>query len=93
LEDEIFDERTKSAKAKEINLLRREIASLRRIVMPLRSRIYEITNEIQKFSKEDIISYYNDVEDHVDKIIETLAEAKETIEIYMPYVLTNLFLC
>jgi magnesium transporter len=50
--------------------------------MPLRSRIYEITNEIQKFSKEDIISYYNDVEDHVDKIIETLAEAKETIEIY-----------
>src|SRR5215472_13738724 len=82
LEDEIFDERTKSAKAKEINLLRREIASLRRIAMPLRSRIYEITNEIQKFSKEDIISYYNDVEDHVDKIIETLAEAKETIEIY-----------
>src|SRR5215469_10858410 len=81
LEDEIFDERTKSAKAKEINLLR-EIASLRRIAMPLRSRIYEITNEIQKFSKEDIISYYNDVEDHVDKIIETLAEAKETIEIY-----------
>ena len=50
--------------------------------MPLRSRIYDITNEIQKFSKEDIISYYNDVEDHVDKIIETLAEAKETIEIY-----------
>jgi len=82
LEDEIFDERTKSAKAKEINLLRREIASLRRIAMPLRSRIYEITNEIQKFSKEDIISYYNDVDDHVDKIIETLAEAKETIEIY-----------
>src|SRR5215472_15273805 len=81
LEDEIFDEQTKSAKAKEINLLRREIASLRRIAMPLRSRIYEITNEIQKFSKEDIISYYNDVDDHVDKIIETL-EAKETIEIY-----------
>jgi magnesium transporter len=82
LEDEIFDERTKSAKAKEINLLRREIASLRRIAMPLRNRIYEITKEIQKFSKEDIVSYYNDVEDHVDKIIETLAEAKETIEIY-----------
>src|SRR5215813_909641 len=82
LEDDIFDERTKSARAKEINLLRREIASLRRIAMPLRSRIYEITNEIQKFSKEDIISYYNDAEDHVDKIIETLAEAKETIEIY-----------
>jgi len=82
LEDEIFDEQTKSAKAKEVNLLRREIASLRRIAMPLRSRIYEITNEIQKFSKEDIISYYNDVDDHVDKIIETLAEAKETIEIY-----------
>jgi magnesium transporter len=82
LEDYIFEERKKSARAKQINLLRREIASLTRIATPLRSRIYEITNEIQKFSKEDIISYYNDVEDHVDRIIETLAEAKETIEIY-----------
>ena len=79
MEEDIFDERTKSAKAKEINLLRREIASLRRIAIPLRNRIFEITNEIQKFSKEDIISYYNDVEDHVKKIVE---EAKETIEIY-----------
>jgi magnesium transporter len=26
--------------------------------------------------------YYNDVEDHVEKIIETLEEAKETIETY-----------
>jgi magnesium transporter len=82
LEEDIFDERTKSAKAKEINLLRREVASLRRIAIPLRNRIFEITNEIQKFSKEDIISYYNDVEDHVKKIVETLEEAKETIEIY-----------
>ncbi|MGC2572698.1 MAG: magnesium transporter CorA family protein [Candidatus Nitrosopolaris sp.] len=82
LEEDIFDERTKSAKAKEINLLRREIASLRRIAISLRNRILEITNEIQKFSKEDIISYYNDVEDHVKKIVETLEEAKETIEIY-----------
>jgi magnesium transporter len=82
LEDEIFDERTKSARAKEINLLRREIASLRRIVIPLRSRIFEITQEINKFSKEDLTSYYNDVEDHVKKIMETLEESKETIEIY-----------
>lgn len=74
MEDEIFDGRTKSTEAKEINLLRREIASLRQIAMPLRSRIYEITNEIQKFSKEDIISYYNDVEDHVDKIIASTIE-------------------
>jgi magnesium transporter len=82
LEDEIFDERTKSARAKEINLLRREIASLRRIIIPLRNRIFEITHEIHKFSKEDLTSYYNDVEDHVNKIMETLDEAKETIEIY-----------
>lgn len=78
LEEDIFDGRTKSTKAKEINLLRREVASLRRIAIPLRNRIFEITNEIQKFSKEDIISYYNynDVEDHVKKIVETLEEEK-----------------
>jgi len=82
LEDEIFDERTKLTRAKEINLLRREIASLRRIAIPLRSRLFEITHEINKFSKEDLTPYYNDVEDHVNKIMETLEEAKETIEIY-----------
>jgi len=76
LEDEIFDERTKSARAKEINLLRREIASLRRIIIPLRNRIFEITHEIHKFSKEDLTSYYNDVEDHVNKIMETLDGSK-----------------
>jgi magnesium transporter len=81
-EDEIFDERTKSAEAKTINLLRREITSLRRIAIPLRNRIFEITKEIQRFSKDDLMPYYNDVEDHVEKIIETLEEAKETIEIY-----------
>jgi magnesium transporter len=81
-EDEIFDERTKSAEAKKINLLRREITSLRRIAIPLRSRIFEISKEIQRFSKDDLTPYYNDVEDHVEKIIETLEEAKETIEIY-----------
>jgi magnesium transporter len=81
-EDEIFDERTKSAEAKKINLLRREITSLRRIAIPLRNRIFEITKEIQRFSKDDLMPYYNDVEDHVEKIIETLEETKETIEIY-----------
>ena len=81
-EDEIFDERTKSAEAKKINLLRREITSLRRIAIPLKSRIFEISKEIQRFSKDDLMPYYNDVEDHVEKIIETLEEAKETIEIY-----------
>jgi magnesium transporter len=81
-EDEIFDERTKSAEAKKINLLRREITSLRRIAIPLRSRIFEVSKEIQRFSKDDLTPYYNDVEDHVEKIIETLDEAKETIEIY-----------
>ena len=81
-EDEIFDERTKSAEAKKINLLRREITSLRRIAIPLRNRIFEITKEIQRFSKDDLMPYYNDVEDHVEKIIETIEEAKETIEIY-----------
>jgi magnesium transporter len=81
-EDEIFDERTKSAEAKKINLLRREITSLRRIAIPFRNRIFEITKEIQRFSKDDLMPYYNDVEDHVEKIIETIEEAKETIEIY-----------
>jgi len=38
-----------------------------------------LTADIQKFSKDDITPYYNDI---TEKIVETLEETKETIEIY-----------
>ncbi|MBA3749854.1 MAG: magnesium transporter CorA family protein [Nitrosopumilus sp.] len=89
VEDEVFDE--KIANAKDISLLRREITTLRRIVIPLKRIMLELTSrDVRKFSssdekeeeEEDLISYFDDVNDHISKVLEALDESKETIEIY-----------
>ena len=45
-----------------------------------------ISRDVRKFStnveEEDLISYFNDIDDHVSKVLEALDESKETIEIY-----------
>jgi len=64
LEEFIFNSGRKRAKAKMINLLR-EVTILRRIALSLRSTVLKLTTDIQKFSKDDIIPYYNDINDPV----------------------------
>ena len=76
----MFDDRVEVVKG--ISILRREITLLRRIIFPLKRIAYEITNDIQKFSEEDLTKYFNDVEDHINKALEVLESSKETIEIY-----------
>jgi magnesium transporter len=81
IEDAVFD--NKVAVVKEISLLRREITTLRRIVFPFKRIVSEITNrDIQRFSEENLTKYFNDVEDHINKVLEVLESSKETIEIY-----------
>jgi magnesium transporter len=85
IEDAVFDD--KVAIAKEISMLRREITTLRRIVGPLKRIMLEIiSRDVRKFStdleEDDLISYFNDINDHVSKVLEALDESKETIEIY-----------
>lgn len=82
LEEVIFNKGKRSAEAKKINLFRREVSTLRRIALPLRRTLSELTSDIQQFSNEDVTASYNDLNDHVGKVLETLEEAKETIEIY-----------
>jgi magnesium transporter len=81
IEDVVFDEKTDAAK--EISYIRREITSLRRIAIPLRRTLTEVAaKDIEHFSEEDFTLYFDDVNDHIDKAIETLDESKETIEIF-----------
>lgn len=80
IEDDVFN--PKLAIAKEISLIRREITALRRIIIPLRRIIMYMTNDIQKFSEQDLTLYFDNVKDHMDKVLEALEESKETIEIY-----------
>ena len=80
IEDDVFN--PKLAIAKDISLIRREITALRRIIIPLRRIIRYITNDVQKFSEQDLTLYFDDVKDHIDKVLEALEESKETIEIF-----------
>src|SRR4029078_5207634 len=80
IEDVVFDE--KEAVAREISFLRREITTLRRLVFPLKRTIFGLSKEIQRLTEEDLSPYFDNVRDHVDKVIEVLEEAKETIEIF-----------
>ena len=80
IEDDVFN--PKLAIAKEISYIRREITGLRRIIIPLRRIIIYMTNDVQKFSEHDLTLYFDDVKDHIDKVLEVLEESKETIEIY-----------
>jgi magnesium transporter len=80
IEDAVFDD--KVGVVKEISILRREITILRRIVYPLRRIVSDITHDIQKFSEQNLTEYFNDVEDHINKVLEVLETSRETIEIY-----------
>lgn len=83
LEDRVFDE-TKPV-ARSIALQRREINRLRRIANPLKKFVLEIAKNVKIFSEredEQLSLFYDDVIDHIDKVIETLEESRETMEIY-----------
>ena len=71
IEDAVFDD--KVAVVKEITILRREITTLRRVMLPLKRIMLEITSrDVKKFSsdaeEEDLISYFDDVNDHISKV-------------------------
>ncbi len=83
IEDRVFDE-TKPV-ARSIALLRREINTLRRIVNPLKKFVLEIAKDIKRFSEredQELTLFFDDIIDHIDKVIETLEESRETMEIY-----------
>lgn len=80
IEDIVFSERVSAIKS--ITYVRREILALRRIILPLRRVITDIAKESQRFSSSDMSPYWNDVKDHVEKAIDMLDVANETINIY-----------
>ncbi len=83
MEDRVFDE--KKPVARSIALLRREINRLRRIVNPLKKFVLEIAKNIKRFSEREdteLTLFFDDIIDHIDKVIETLEESRETMEIY-----------
>ncbi|MBA7571820.1 Cobalt/magnesium transport protein CorA [subsurface metagenome] len=79
VEDDIFSSGVRGA-IKEISTLRRDVISLRRIIWPMRAVIGSLEPKIRRFTREDLLVYFGDIVDHVDKIWDGLDEYKEIIE-------------
>lgn len=83
IEEGVFDERR--SVARQISRLRKEITILRRISNPLKRLVLETGKQVERFIPRDdgeLKLYFDDVIDHLDRIIESLEESKETMEIY-----------
>jgi magnesium transporter len=80
IEDAVFDEDIEAAK--EISVLRRDIITQRAVFFPTRDIFIEMENKLKRFSKTDVTAQYNDLMDHINRICNTLDEAKEIIEVF-----------
>jgi magnesium transporter len=80
VEDVVFDEEIEAAR--EISVLRRDIITQRAVFIPTRAIFIEMENKLKRYSKTDVTAYYNDLMDHINKICDTLDEAKEIIEVF-----------
>jgi magnesium transporter len=80
IEDKVFDQRTSAAV--ETTNLQREIAALRRLVMRLRRVVTDLSTSSKRFSKRDLSPYFGDLGDHLEKLLEVVDEASETMEIF-----------
>jgi magnesium transporter len=80
IEDMAFDQRMDAAR--DVALLRRDIAAQRRIIWSLRDVIIDLERKAQRFTKLDVSVYFGDINDHLNHLWGNLEEAKETVEIY-----------
>ncbi len=79
VEDEIFSD-SKRGTVRAISILRRDIISFRRIIWPMRAVIGNLEPKVRRFAKKDLVVYFGDMVDHLDKIWDGLDEYKEIIE-------------
>jgi len=79
-EDNIFSSGGMPKAIEDISILRRDVISFRRTIWPMRAVIGSLEPKIRRFTKTDMVPYFGDMVDHVDKIWDALDEYKEIIE-------------
>jgi magnesium transporter len=79
-EDNIFASRRIPRAIEAISILRRDVISFRRIIWPMRAVVASLEPRIRRFTKMDLVVYFGDTVDHLDKIWDALDEYKEIIE-------------
>ena len=79
-EDNIFSSKFMPRAIEDMSILRRDVISFRRIIWPMRAVIGSLEPKIRRFTKMDMVVYFGDTVDHLDKIWDVLDEYKEIIE-------------
>jgi magnesium transporter len=80
IEDNVFKEEVEAAT--EISILRRDIITQRRVMFPTRPLLVELEKKLKRFSKPDLTLFFSDLMDHMNKILDTLDEYTEVIEVF-----------
>lgn len=80
IEDKVFDTETSDAHA--ISRLRQKIIRLKRITSSLKGVLGDLAPNVSSFSTESLARYYSTNAKATNRLLETIEEARETIEIY-----------
>lgn len=81
IEDVVFDEDKEITK--EITLLQRMLTTIARILIPYRRNIRRLKNDVQRFTKEDLSLYYDDLRDHIDEVTSLLTSSRNIADFYL----------
>ena len=79
-EDNIFASSRVPKAIEALSILRRDVISFRRTIWPMRAVIGSLEPRVRRFTDMDMVVYFGDMVDHVDKIWDGLDEYKEIIE-------------
>ena len=79
-EDNIFASSRVPRAIEDLSLLRRDVISFRRTIWPMRAVIGSLEPKVRRFTDMDMVVYFGDMVDHVDKIWDGLDGYKEIIE-------------
>jgi len=79
-EDNIFASSRVPKAIEDLSLLRRDVISFRRTVWPMRAVVGSLEPKVRRFTDMDMVVYFGDTVDHVDKIWDGLDGYKEIIE-------------
>jgi magnesium transporter len=80
IEDNVFNDEIEAGK--DISILQRDIITQRRIMFPTRALFIDLEKRLGRFSQTNLMPYFSDLMDHMNKITDTLDEFSEVINIY-----------
>jgi magnesium transporter len=79
-EDSVFD--ADNDATMELSILRRDIITQRVVMFPTRALLIEIRSQLNRYSKVELTSNYDDLIDHLAKICQVLDECNEVIQVF-----------